>query len=98
MHTDPTDEIAMDCMARVAALKQLPVSEIAPESSFEALALDSLDKTTLAFDVEDRYGIEIPESQLYEIKTVGQMIEGVRRLVDAKAAAKVAPAEEPAAD
>lgn len=87
-HIETADEIGLDCIARVAAMKQLPVEAVTPESTFEALGLDSLDRTTLAFDVEERYSVEIPESQLHQIQTVGDMIDGVRQLVLARGAAK----------
>ena len=63
---------------RAAIAKQLNVPEenITPETRFvEDLKADSLDLVELVMDLEDRYGIEIPDEQLAEVKTVGQIIE-----------------------
>lgn len=63
---------------RKAIAMQLNVSEdiITPETRFtEDLKADSLDLVELVMDLEDRYGVEIPDEQLAEVKTVGQIIE-----------------------
>lgn len=63
---------------RKAIAEQLNVPEenITPETLFvEDLKADSLDLVELVMDLEDRYGVEIPDEQLAEVKTVGQIIE-----------------------
>ncbi|MBO6062088.1 MAG: acyl carrier protein [Clostridia bacterium] len=63
---------------RKAIAEQLNVPEenITPETRFvEDLKADSLDLVELVMDLEDRYGVEIPDEQLSEVKTVGQIIE-----------------------
>lgn len=63
---------------RKAISEQLNVPEenITPETRFvEDLKADSLDLVELVMDLEDRYGVEIPDEQLAEVKTVGQIIE-----------------------
>ena len=41
----------------------------------EDLKADSLDLVELVMDLEDRYGIEIPDEQLAEVKTVGEIVD-----------------------
>ena len=54
----------------------IPAENITPETRFvEDLKADSLDLVELVMDLEDRYGVEIPDEQLAEVKTVGQIIE-----------------------
>ena len=63
---------------RKAIAEQLNVPEenITLETRFiEDLKADSLDLVELVMDLEDRYGVEIPDEQLAEVKTVGQIIE-----------------------
>ncbi|MBO4848453.1 MAG: acyl carrier protein [Clostridia bacterium] len=63
---------------RNAIAIQLNVDEenITPETRFvEDLKADSLDLVELVMDLEERYGVEIPDEQLAEVKTVGQIIE-----------------------
>ena len=63
---------------RKAIAEQLNISEdnITMETRFiEDLKADSLDLVELVMDLEDRYGVEIPDEQLAEIKTVGEIVE-----------------------
>jgi acyl carrier protein len=65
--------------------------KVAPESiglgtTFDSLAIDSLDKINLSFEIEEAFAIDIPDTAIGSIRTVGDMVEGVRGLVAAKAA------------
>ena len=42
---------------------------------------------SLAFDIEEKYGIEIPEDKLGRIKTVGDMVTGIEEALRQKSAA-----------
>jgi acyl carrier protein len=59
---------------------------VTPETTFEELNIDSLDKINISFEVEEAYEIAIPDESLGSLKTVGDVIEGVRKLVAAKSA------------
>lgn len=72
------------CIELIAQAKQIPCETIQPESTFEELGLDSLDKVTLAFDVEETYDISIPESSLATIRTLQEMVTGIEQTVVAK--------------
>ena len=50
---------------------------IAPDATFESLDVDSLDLVELAQIVEDEYGVEMRETELADIKTVGQAVDFV---------------------
>lgn len=60
----------------ISAQLNVPEENITPETRFvEDLKADSLDLVELVMDLEERYGVEIPDEQLAEVKTVGQIIE-----------------------
>ena len=79
-----TTSIEARCIELIALQKELPPESISLDSSFEELGMDSLDKVTLAFDVEETYGIDIPETALATIKSVQDMVQGVERAIQAK--------------
>lgn len=81
------DSIARHCIDLISKAKQLPVDQVRPESSLEDLQIDSLDKVSLSFDVEEAYGITISDSAMAGVHTVGDIIDGV---VDAVAAKQTA--------
>jgi acyl carrier protein len=76
--------IAEECIALIAKQKSIPPDQIRLDSTLEELALDSLDRVSLAFDLEEKYDIEIPESKLGQIKTVNDMVTGIEEAVRQK--------------
>ena len=59
----------------IAVQLNIPEENITMDSRFiEDLKADSLDLVELVMDLEDRYGIEIPDEQLAEVKTVGEIV------------------------
>ncbi|WP_249020423.1 acyl carrier protein [Conexibacter sp. S30A1] len=50
-------------------------ADIAPESTFEELDIDSLDLVELAQIVEDEYGVVLKGEDMKELKTVGEAVD-----------------------
>jgi acyl carrier protein len=50
-------------------------SELSASTRFEDLDVDSLDLVELAQIVEDEYGIEVQDSDLDKVETVGDVVE-----------------------
>ncbi len=46
--------------------------QVKPEASFEALNADSLDLVEFVMALEEEFGIEVPESELEGVDTVGK--------------------------
>jgi len=61
--------------------------EITPEASFvDSLGADSLDTVEMIMEIEDEFGIEIPDEDAEKLVTVGEAIEYVKRKVEEKEA------------
>lgn len=76
---------------RVIATKQrLPIESVRPESTFEELGIDSLDRLNILFDLEGEFDVEINDEEAKQVSTMQQMIDGIQQLVDAKAAKQAA--------
>jgi acyl carrier protein len=82
----PMSQVADECIALIAKQKSIAPEQIRLDSTLEELALDSLDRVSLAFDLEEKYDIEIPESKLEQIKTVRDMVTGIEEAVRQKSA------------
>src|ERR1039457_5979195 len=72
------DDIQSRIIELVAKSKNLPVSDVRMDSTFEELQIDSLDKINLSFEVEEIFSIEIPDDALNSLKTVGDVVRSVR--------------------
>ncbi|HXU20990.1 MAG TPA: phosphopantetheine-binding protein [Verrucomicrobiae bacterium] len=75
----------------IATSKHVPLESVHPDSTFESLTIDSLDRLNILFDLESEFDIEINDEDAKEVKDIREMIEGVTKLVEAKSAS--APAE-----
>jgi acyl carrier protein len=75
------DDIEQRCIDIIAKSKSIAPETISLDSTFDSLAIDSLDKINISFEVEEAFNIEIPDEALGSLKTVGDIVNGVRKLV-----------------
>ena len=60
--------------------EQLGVSEdeIAMETTFEDLGADSLDVVDILMSIEDEFEIEVPDEEIENIRTVGELVNYIK--------------------
>jgi acyl carrier protein len=59
------------------------VEKITLETNLQELGIDSLDVFTLLFELENAFKISIPDDDVRSIRTVNDIVEGIRKLVAA---------------
>ncbi len=74
------DPVVEKVISIVAAVKKLPPERVSADSTLEELGLDSLDRVNLLFEVEGAFDISISDEQARSIRSVRQVVEGVRAL------------------
>lgn len=58
----------------------VPADEVTPDKSFvDDLDIDSLSMVEIAVAAQDRFGVEIPDDELKNLKTVKDVVEYVQR-------------------
>jgi len=58
----------------------VPADEVTPEKTFvDDLDIDSLSMVEIAVAAQDKFGVEIPDDQLKDLKTVQDVIDYVER-------------------
>ncbi len=78
-------ETIQDRVLRVIATKQrIPLESVRPQSTFEELGIDSLDRLNILFELEGEFEIEIDDQQAKQVTNLQQMIAGITQLVEAK--------------
>jgi acyl carrier protein len=55
----------------------VPVDDISPDATFEALGLDSLDVVELTLVLEERTGVKLEDEELEDVRTVKDAIDKV---------------------
>jgi acyl carrier protein len=68
----------------IANTQRIPLERVKPDSSFEELGIDSMDSINILFDLESEFDIEINDEDAKKIRTIGEMVDGVTYLVEAK--------------
>ncbi len=82
-----TLELLQDLLIRDHALTR---EQLTPEAQLSALGVDSLGLIELMFQVEDRFGISLPDDKVPELLTVGDVVRFIDQLL-------IAPSRQPAA-
>ena len=85
------DELAQRVMSCIAETQRLEQEKVTIDASFEELGIDSLDGINILFALETEFGVDIPDEDAQQVRTVAQMVEGIRKLVTAKANASATP-------
>jgi acyl carrier protein len=80
------DELAVRVIAVIARMQKIPVESITLDKTFAELNIDSLDGINIMFEVENEFGVEIPDEEAKAIRTVRQMTEGIEKLLSMKQA------------
>jgi acyl carrier protein len=58
----------------------VPADQVTPEKTFiDDLDIDSLSMVEIAVAAQDKFGVEIPDDKLKDLKTVQDVIDYVRR-------------------
>ncbi len=78
-----TEQAIFDIIAKTCSLER---SRITLDSTLKELDVHSLDAVQVLFEIEDRFNISVPErDDQYSAGTVGDLVEGVNRLLAEKA-------------
>lgn len=72
--------------AAIVKIMHCDASDIAPESNLIELGIDSLKAINILFELEEEFGIDIPNERIAEIETVNDIMDCIRELQEAQAA------------
>ena len=80
-----TEQIIFDIIAKSCSVER---DRITPDSTLKDLDVHSLDAVQVLFEIEDKFDITVPEREdQYSAGTVRDLINGVEKLLAAKATA-----------
>jgi len=75
------DPVAEKVIATLASVKRIPADTITLDTNLQQMGIDSLDVFSLLFELENAFKISIPDDDVRSIKTVNDIVEGVKRLL-----------------
>lgn len=94
-----SDELIARVTGVIAKTQKIPAETVTIDKSFEELKIDSLDGINILFALEGEFDVDIPDDAARGIRTVRDMVEGIEKLLAAKAASgEIKAAETKAAE
>jgi len=85
-----SDSIAERAIAVIAKYRKVAPETIKLETTFEELKIDSLDGINLVFELEEEFNISIPDDKALAMRSVGQIVEGLKILLSGENPAETA--------
>ena len=79
----PTDDELLDLVAEEALIDR---AKLVREATLEDIGLDSVDVVSVVFAAEEKYGVEIAEDAFKDVSNLGQFLDIIKGLIEAKAA------------
>ena len=78
------DELVTRVLAIIAETQRKKPEEVKIDSTFEELGIDSMDGVNIIFALESEFDISVPDEEVKTIKSIQDMVDGVRRLTTAQ--------------
>jgi acyl carrier protein len=76
------DDLTQRVLRIIAETQRKDPSQVTIDSSFEELGIDSMDGVNIVFALENEFNVNVPDEEVKNIRSVRDMVEGVRRLVE----------------
>ena len=77
------DAVAETVISTLASVKRIPADTIKLDTSLQDLGIDSLDVFTLLFELENAFKISIPDDDVRSLKTVNDIVVGMKKIIAA---------------
>jgi acyl carrier protein len=75
-----SDDLTRRVLTIIAETQRKDPALVTIDSSFEELGIDSMDGVNIIFALENEFNINVPDEEVKNIKSIRDMVEGVRRL------------------
>ena len=79
-------ELVARVAAAIARTQKIPPESVTLDKTFADLKIDSLDGINVLFALEEEFNVEIPDDAAEKIHSVGEIVDGLEKLIAGKAA------------
>lgn len=84
------EDVQKKVMQLIAENQQIEAEKITIDSTFEELGVDSFDGVNLLFAIENEFDLTVSDEQAKQLRSVREMVEGVRSMLAEKQASAAA--------
>jgi acyl carrier protein len=81
-----SDELIGRVTGVIAKTQHIAPESVTIDKTFEELKIDSLDGINILFALESEFDVDIPDDAARQIRSVREMVDGIEKLLAAKAA------------
>ena len=81
-----SEELVARVTGVIARTQKIPPESVTLDKTFADLKIDSLDGINILFALESEFQLDIPDDAANQIRSVRQAVEGIDKLLAAKAA------------
>ena len=78
-----SDAVTEKVIATLASVKRISADNITLDTNLQELGIDSLDVFSLLFELENAFKVSIPDDDVRSIRTVNDIVTGVKKLLAA---------------
>ena len=82
------DQLTQRVLNAIAATQRISPETVTIDKSFQELGIDSMDGINILFALENEFDITIPDELAKQIRSIQEMVDGIRKLVLEASAAK----------
>jgi acyl carrier protein len=79
----PSDPLQQRVLTIIAETQRKDPALVTIDSSFEELGIDSMDGVNIIFALENEFNINVPDEEVKTIRSIRDMVNGVRKLTEA---------------
>lgn len=65
----------------IVGARKVDLASVTPDTTLDYLGISSLDALAIVFDIEAEFGVNIPDTDIYKMKTVRDILMGVQHLL-----------------
>ncbi len=87
------EELTRRILRIIAETQRKDPAQVTIDSSFEELGIDSMDGVNIVFALENEFDINVPDEEVKTIRSVRDMVEGVRTLIEKRNLKSDAPSD-----
>jgi acyl carrier protein len=87
------EELTLRILRIIAETQRKDLAQVTIDSSFEELGIDSMDGVNIVFALENEFDINVPDEEVKSIRSVRDMVEGVRTLVEQRTLQSETPSD-----
>lgn len=81
-----SDSLTEEVLDVIAKTQHVPREKLTLDARFEELGMDSMDAVNILFALEEKFDITIPDEAAKQIRSIREMVDGVEKMMDEKAA------------